>query len=215
MPPAPHHERTTRAAYDLVAEDYARVLAAYEVVNRWDRAVLAAYADAVAEGGGGLVGDLGCGTGRMTGHLRRIGLDVVGLDLSPGMLAVARRAHPDLACATATMAALPLGDGVLVGAVAWYSFIHTPPAEQPVLCEELARVVRPGGHVLVAFQVGDECVHLEHAYGRDLDLDAHRLDPDGVAERLEAAGPHVTARTVREPIAPEPQQQAYLVATVR
>ncbi|MGN6694696.1 MAG: class I SAM-dependent DNA methyltransferase [Aquihabitans sp.] len=212
--PQRDHQRRTQAAYDLVAEDYARVLAAYEVANRWDRAVLHAYADVVAERGGGTVADLGCGTGRMTAHLRGLGLDVVGLDLSPGMLAVARRAHPDLACAAGTMAALPFADHVFAGAIAWYSIIHKPPADQGTLFDEVARVVQPGGQVLVAFQVGDECVRLQRAYGRDLDLDAHRLDPDGVAERMEAAGLAITARTVRRPIDPEPQDQAYLSAEV-
>lgn len=211
---APEHQRRTQAAYDLVAEDYARVLSSYPVANRWDRAVIQAFADVAAERGGGLVADVGCGTGRMVGHFQGLGLDLVGLDLSPGMLAVARRDHPSLPCTAGTMAALPLGDSTLAGAIAWYSIIHTPPADQTVLFAELARVVRPGGEVLVAFQVGDEWVHLEHAYGRDLDLDAHRLDPDGVAERMVSAGIVVTARFVRDPIDPEPQEQAYLAGRV-
>ena len=46
-------------------------------------------------------------------------------------------------------------------------------------------MLRPGGHLLLAFQFGDEAVHLEHAYGHDIALDVHRLDPDRVVADLE------------------------------
>lgn len=208
----PDHVVVTRTAYDLVAEDYARLLDGWLASSPWETAVLGAFAGTVLADGGGPVLDAGCGTGRITGHLASLGLDVSGVDLSPGMIAVAQRDHPDLAFAVGSMADLALADGTLAGALAWYSVIHTPPADRPAVFRELARVLAPGGHLVVAFQVGDECVHLEHAYGHDLSLDAYRLDPDAIAAELTAAGLPVTARLVRDPVAPEPQQQAYLFA---
>jgi SAM-dependent methyltransferase len=41
--------------------------------------------------GGGSVADVGCGPGRITAHLRQLGVDAFGIDLSPGMIEVARR----------------------------------------------------------------------------------------------------------------------------
>jgi len=81
------------------------------------------------------------------------------------MVAVARRAHPDLRFDEGSMTALDLADGVLGGIVAWYSIIHTPPQRLPVTFTEFHRVLGPGGHLLLAFQAGDEKVHLEHGYG--------------------------------------------------
>jgi hypothetical protein len=52
--------------------------------------------------------------------------------------------------------ALDLADGVLGGIVAWYSIIHTPPQRLPVTFAEFGRVLSPGGHLLLAFQAGDE-----------------------------------------------------------
>ena len=40
--------------------------------------------------------DLGCGNGVLTGKLREMGFDVIGIDSSPGQLAAARRDFPDI-----------------------------------------------------------------------------------------------------------------------
>ena len=76
------------------------------------------------------------------------------------------------------MTDLPLGDASLGGALTWYSLIHTPTEQLPAVLAELARVLRPGGQLLVAFQAGDEPVHLRHAYGHDVRLVNHRRPPD-------------------------------------
>ena len=81
------------------------------------------------------------------------------------MITVTRRAHPGLQFDVGSMTALDLTDGVLGGIVAWYSIIHTPPQRLPGVFTEFHRVLGPGGHLLLAFQVGDERVRLEQAYG--------------------------------------------------
>ena len=55
-------------------------------------------------------------------------------------------------------------------------------------------------------------VHLEHAYGHDLSLDAYRLAPDAVSVLLHEAGLFVHARLLREPDEQESTPQAYLLA---
>lgn len=86
------------------------------------------------------------------------------------------------------MTGLDLPDGALGGVLVWYSLIHTPPPQLPAVITELARVLRPGGLLLTAFQAGDERVHLAHAYGHAVSLDAYRLPPDDLAALLEGAG---------------------------
>ena len=211
MEPADHEDRA-RLAYDVVAEDYARLGEDWFDAIPWERAMFGVFAAAVRAAGGGQVVDAGCGPGRLTGHLAELGLDVSGIDLSPAMVEVARRTHPGLRFEVGSLAALDVADGALAGVVAWYSVIHTPPEHQLPIYRELRRVLRPGGHLLVGFQVGDECVHLEHAYGHDVSLDAHRLDPDLVERQLGEAGFEITARVLRGPVGPEPQRQAHLLA---
>jgi SAM-dependent methyltransferase len=207
------HLDATRASYDTAAADYAEILRDQLESKPLDRAMLAAFAGHVRAGGGGPVADLGCGPGRVTAHLEALGLDAFGIDLSPGMVAVARRDHPHLRFEVGTMTALDtIKDDSLAGALAWYSTVHTPVDELPLFFSEFHRVLAPGGHLLLAFKVGDDHVHLAHAYGHDLDLDVHRFPPERVAELLRAAGFVEVARLVREAEAPEKTAQAFILA---
>jgi SAM-dependent methyltransferase len=188
---------STRTFYDAIADDYADhfrdVLAALPL----DRAFLAAYAELVGEGG--RVADLGCGPGRVTGYLASLGLSVSGLDLSESMLAIARRENPGIRFTQGSMLALDHADGSLDGVVSYYSSIHTPVDELPALFAEFRRVLTPGGHLLLAFQVGDEPRHLDRPWGHPVALDFQRRRPERMAELLAAAGFDVRVRTVREP----------------
>ena len=205
----------TRAAYDTVASDYARLLA--DALDRmpWDRAVLATFVELVSRDRLGPVADVGCGPGRVTGYLHHLGLDAFGVDLSPGMLAVARQALPGLRFVEGSMTGLDLPDASLGGLVAWYSLIHIPPTDVPAVLTEFCRVLVPGGQLLLAFQVGDERRHLQQAYGHAISLDAYPMQPDQLEQQLHAAGLPVHARVVRDPDDLETVPQAYLLARKR
>ncbi len=197
-----------RVTYDTVAADYAEVLRTAYDDDPTDRAVIGLFADLVKAGGGGPVADLGCGPGRLTPHLARLGLDVFGVDLSAGMIEVARREHPQLRFEVGSMAALSLPDASLAGALAWYSLIHIPTADLPPVLSELHRVLAPGGRLVVAFQVGQEPRAIgqpttpdgqREAYGHVVDLVNHRRTPAQVETLLNDAGLEVTHRLERSP----------------
>lgn len=201
---------TTRAAYDKVAEDYADLLSDELARKPLDRALLAVFAEQ-ASAFGRPVGDLGCGPGRVTAHLASLGVDAFGTDLSPRMIGVARHRHPGLSFDVAPLAAVPRAGGSLGGIVAWYSVIHTPPADQPAVYAEFARLLAPGAPLLMAFQAGEERVRLTQGYGHEIELDAYRLSPERVSADLQEAGLVVTSRTVREAEHLERTPQAYLI----
>ena len=202
----------TRHFYDAIAEDYAELFRGVLTVTPLERALLEAFAELV--GKGGAVADLGCGPGRVTGYLASLGLDVFGLDLSESMLEIARRENPGLRFERGSMLELDLPDGALLGAVSWYSSIHTPVDRLPALFGELHRVLAPGGHLLVAFQVGDRPKRLDQPFGHPVTLDFQRRRPEDIAGVLEAAGFSVFSRTVREAeeTRGESSPQAFLLA---
>jgi len=210
----PDFLRTARVFYDAVATDYAEHFHAWLASKPLDRALLAGFAELVRAGGVGPVADVGCGPGWVTAHLHGLGLTAFGVDLSSQMVEVARRAHPGLRFEVGSMMALDLPDGVLGGIVAMYSIIHIPQDRLPEVFAEFHRVLAPGGHVLVVFQVGDESLHLTGAFGHAVSLDFHRRQPDRVAELLSQAGLTLWARLLREPDdgGVEKTQQAYLLA---
>ncbi|MGW0614417.1 class I SAM-dependent methyltransferase [Streptomyces sp. NPDC002788] len=202
----------TRTFYNTVAEDYAVHFRDYLGATPLDRWLLNGFAELVGEGG--TVADLGCGPGRVTAYLASRGLSVFGLDLSESMVAIARRENPDLRFEQGSMLDLDLPDGSLDGVVAWYSIIHTPEEHLPALFAGFHRVLRPGGHLLLGFQCGDEPRRYEEAFGHPVALDFLRRRPERVAALLGTAGFTVRATTVRAPDEElgEPVSQASLVA---
>ncbi|MER7761814.1 methyltransferase domain-containing protein [Streptomyces sp. NPDC097619] len=96
--------------------------------------------------------DLCCGTGAGLGVLRELGAErVTGVDLSAGMLAEARAAHPAAELVRADALALPFR-GAFDLAVSFGAFGHFLPEQRPRLFAGVYRALRPGG--LFAFPVG-------------------------------------------------------------
>lgn len=153
------------------------------------RASLALFAEAMRNAGGGPVADIGCGPGYVTSHLHDAGVEAFGIDLSPEMIAIAKRDYPDLRFEVGTMTDLHLADNSVAGIVAFWSVIHVPDHAMPKVCEQFHRVLRPGSPLLVGFHVGDETRHTVEGYtGRRISVDSHRRQPSKVMEWLRGAG---------------------------
>ncbi|HSZ38776.1 MAG TPA: methyltransferase domain-containing protein [Trebonia sp.] len=155
----PDFLRSTRASYDLLAEHVADAWRDELAVKPFDRAMLSVFAELVRTGPPGPVSDIGCGAGRITAFLHAEGLDAEGFDLSPGMLAAARRDYPGLRFTEGDMLRLDLPDESRAGIVAWYSIIHLPRELVPDAFDGFARALAPGGYLQLAFQVGDDDPH--------------------------------------------------------
>ncbi len=208
----PAYLRATRASYDAVAVDYEKLLRDELAAKPMDRAALGVFAELVLASGAGPVADIGCGPGRITAYLHTLGCDAFGMDLSPGMVAVARERYPELRFEVGSMTALDVVDSSLSGLVAWYSVVHIPSDLLPNVFADFCRVLVPGGQLLITFQVGDERVHLDQAYGHAVSIDAYRLTPDRIADLLADAGLTVHTRILREQDGRERTPQAYLMA---
>ncbi|MGZ9928469.1 class I SAM-dependent methyltransferase [Streptomyces sp. NC-S4] len=203
------HQDGTGAAYDGVVELYASMFADRLETRPFARAMVATFAELVRGTGNLRTADAGCGPGHLTAMLNELGLDAFGLDLSPGMIDHARRAHPGLRFDEARMEALPVEDRALGGVLAHYSTIHTPPGELPALLAEQARVLTRGGLLLVSFFAtdGPEPVRFDHKV-----TPAYSWPADRFATLLAGAGLTVFARLLHDPASERGFLDAHLLA---
>jgi SAM-dependent methyltransferase len=91
--------------------------------------------------------DAACGTGAVTQQLLARGHDVVGVDLSEGMLARARQAVPQARFLVGDITHLPIADRDVDHVVCSLALTHLEDL-RPFFAEA-ARVMRPGGHLLL------------------------------------------------------------------
>lgn len=201
----------TRDSYDALAAEHADVVASGLHDRPLDRALLATFAELIRAGGNELVADVGCGPGRVTILLSQLGLEAFGIDLSPGMLAVARRTYPQLRFEEGSMLALDLPDTSLGGLLAYYSIIHIPWEQRAQVFAEFHRVLAPGGVAMLVFQVGAEQGRRTDVLGTTVALDWYRQQPDEVAGLLQEAGFDLWMTAVRERADTEKVSQGYLI----
>lgn len=105
--------------------------------------------------GQGPILEVGVGTGAVAVALRRAGLDVLGVDLSPGMLVKAAE-RLGSRIAVADVHRLPIATGSMAGAYAtWVLHVVADPG---AVLAEVARVLRPGGTFVAILSTPTELV---------------------------------------------------------
>lgn len=202
-----------RENYDRVAEPYARNIFD-ELRNKpFDREVLDRFAASIT--GRGQVCDMGCGPGHVARYLCDAGAAVFGLDLSPGMLAQARRLNPDIVFEQGDMLALDRLDASLVGITAFYAIVNIPAESLPRVFAEMARVLQPEGLLLLAFHIGDEILSPKEMWGQPVSMNFFYFQPARIRQFLEASGLEIEEILERNPYAPGIEHQsrrAYIFA---
>ena len=138
-------EGQVRAMFD-------RISGFYDVVNTVMTAGLhhrwrARAVDLAAIGKGSRVLDVATGTGDLAIELAKRGAEVVGSDFSDEMLAVARRKAPELRFEHGNALELPYGDDEFDAATVGFGARNFSDLDRGL--GEMARVVRPGGRVVV------------------------------------------------------------------
>jgi SAM-dependent methyltransferase len=157
----------------------------------------------------GLLLDVGCGEGRLPRDLKRLGYDVVGIDASPTLIAHARDADPAGDYRVADAADLPL-EGDSVDLVTAFMSLHDIDDLEKAVAE-VARVLRPGGHLCLAI------VHPINSAGRfeartadaPFIIGDSYLEPRPYADVVERDGLRMTFTSIHRPL------EAYTAALER
>lgn len=191
------------ASYSARADEYAELFGSMSSVHLSDERLVSSWARSVE----GRLLDAGCGPGQWTAHLAGMGLDVSGVDGAPAFVELGRRAHPDVPFAVGDLDALEEGDDSLGGVLAWYSLIHHQPSALPRALAEFARVLRPGGTLLVGFFIGSGVEAFDHAI-----TTAYRWPPEALADELRAAGFEILETHTRTVQAPGPRPHGAILA---
>ncbi len=180
-------DERVRASYDAVASAYSENLF-NELTDlpfeRWllDRVV--AHAD------GGPVVEVGCGPGHTTAYLADAGADATGIDLSPGMIAEARRRFPEGSYEVGDLRRLmrPTTSDGWAAVLGWYSLIHLAASELPDAIGALARPLAPGGWLVLGMHAGSQVRHNDSWFEIPIDLDFVFNEPEDVVALVKAAG---------------------------
>jgi len=205
--------QSVRETYDRLADAYARRYVNELQSKPLDRELLNRFAADMH--GRGDVCDMGCGPGHIARFLRDIGASVFGLDLSPGMIEQAQKLNPDIPFQVGDMTALSLQDAALAGIVAFYAIVNIPPDCLAAVFQQMLRVLKPGGLLLLSFHIGDEILSPDELLGQRISMDFYFFRPVDIRRHLENAGFVVEDVIEREPYGPEVEYQsrrAYIFA---
>lgn len=191
-------------AYDNVAELYTELFSQQMDESPFDRAVVGLFAEVVRSLPGTVV-DVGCGPGHVTNYLVGLGLDARGIDASPAFVDIARNAYPELRFDLGDMGSFDAADNSAAGLLCKHSTIHLSPGELGAVFEELARVLLPGGHLLLTFFGTNH--PSEHGLAFDHQAaTAYQCDLDAISAMLSAAGLVEVSRHQRQ-ARPEERRQ--------
>jgi ArsR family transcriptional regulator len=162
-----------------------------------DRVHLAALA--ALAGSDWVVGDLGCGTGQVSASLAPFVGKVIAVDESAAMLQAAKRRLAGLDnvdLRRGQLEGLPIDDGRLDMASLMLVLHHVP--EPGKALAEVARVLRPGGRVII----GDMLPHDRESYRQQMGHVWLGFSDDQIGGLLADAG---FERTRMVPLSPDPQ----------
>src|SRR6185503_1597167 len=200
-----------RQCYDLTAAAYAAVLFNELSKKPLDRLLLNQFA-AENKDKGKMI-DLGCGPGQTTRFLADSGVtNIVGTDLSAGMIEKAKELSRGLQFQIADMLNLGFPDSSFGSAVAFYAIVHFTTAQLKAAFGEICRILKPNGQFLLSFHIGDQTLHRDEFFGEKVDVDFYFFKTEDVLEQLKQTGFKIISAIERFPYEgfEYPSKRAYL-----
>ena len=113
--------------------------------------------------GQGRILDAGCGTGTDSAHMASRGFEVTGVDLSAGMLAIAKERFPGIDFRIMDIRSLDFTEK-FSGILASFSIIHLPKADVPAVLRNFYRLLNAGGILFLSVQEGESAEKMVKTY---------------------------------------------------
>ncbi|HKL27925.1 MAG TPA: class I SAM-dependent methyltransferase [Natrialbaceae archaeon] len=159
----------TMETYDRVAGEYRK--------RHEDREPLADQVDRFCEAvDGSIVLDVGCGPGWESATFAERGFEVLGMDLTPGLLDIATDEAPTVDFARMDMRTLGVADGAVDGIWACASFLHVPRSDAQETLAGFRRVLRDGGVLWLSVKRGSGTRPGDTYEGDDREFTLYRAD---------------------------------------
>jgi ubiquinone/menaquinone biosynthesis C-methylase UbiE len=200
------------AGYDPVADEYARRI--YDELRHkpMDQQLLDRFAESLQ--GGGPVCDIGTGPGHVAHYLHDCGANVCGIDQSAQMVERARRLNPGIEFHQGNIFALEFADETFLGITGLYALVNVPRPEIVRALNELRRVLKPGGLLLLAFHVSDQPPRRDEWWGAEVSRYFYFFFSGEMSGYLKAAGFEIEEIIERNPYPGIEQQnrRAYVFA---
>ena len=169
--------------YNDTADNYAAERADELSKKHFDRLLLKEFAS--VNQSRGICADFGWGPGQATKFLYDHGLkNIVGIDISSGMIDAARRLSPNIQFETGDLLELSYDSEYFGCGIAFYSIVHFSFDQVKIAFREINRVLKHEGQFLFSFHVGDETVHFDKAGDKTVDIDLYFFQTEKILELL-------------------------------
>jgi ubiquinone/menaquinone biosynthesis C-methylase UbiE len=171
-----------------------------------DRSLLRAFLDRNKRKG--IWADLGCGPGHTTNYLYQQGCtEIVGIDISPEMLKIARARFPHLYFQEANFLELEYPGGHFGAAIAFYAIVNLDYLQVKLAFKEIYRVLATEGELLCSFHAGGQVVCLSSFLEQPVDIEFMQFELRKIREIVEDTGFKVVDIIQRAPYSIEAQTE--------
>lgn len=202
--------------YNKTARKYAEKFIHELSKKHFDQMLLQSFASENKNSGPFI--DLGCGPGQTTKYLFDCGItDVIGVDISSEMIAVAKDSNPMLNFEVADMLDIKYPAHSFGAAVAFYSIVHFDYDQIQSAFKEIKRTLINNGQFLFSFHIGDNIAHLDEFLEQKVNIDFHFFETSKILDLVAATDFEIIDTIERQPY-PDfeyPSKRAYIWARAK